>query len=215
MQRSVLFALIAFAVAAVAILVWRRPEPRPAGTVAVPAAPAEPRITQFYAAPPVLEAGGRASLCYGVESAGEVRLDPPAAVLSLSPNRCVEVAPARTTTYKLIARSDSGREAVATTTITVLRTAAPKQAPRAEEPSKKTVIEFFRAQPAEIHAGQTTTFCYAAGNATSVRIDPPVVDFALPTRGCFGYAPKATATYTLSASGPGGPASASVVVSVH
>jgi len=62
-------------VAAAAFSVACSRAPQPPSTQATPAKP-EVRITQFYAQP-VLARGEKTSLCYGVENAKTVKLDPP------------------------------------------------------------------------------------------------------------------------------------------
>jgi uncharacterized protein YecT (DUF1311 family) len=68
-----------------------------------PAAPSPVRITQFYASPPNPVEGQKTLVCYGVENANEVRIDPPVDRVWPSPNRCLETTTSRTVTYTLTA----------------------------------------------------------------------------------------------------------------
>ncbi|MCU1234919.1 MAG: hypothetical protein JWP63_2886 [Candidatus Solibacter sp.] len=72
------------------------------------------RITSFYASPGEIPRGGHANLCYGVNGAKQVRLDPPEAAVWPSQTRCVQVTPHADTTYKLTAE-DAGGHAVSQT----------------------------------------------------------------------------------------------------
>ncbi|HEV3374868.1 MAG TPA: hypothetical protein VG051_04135 [Candidatus Acidoferrum sp.] len=58
-------------------------------------------IQMFYASPGVIRRGESTRLCYGVSNAKAVKLDPQSNPVWPSHSRCVEVAPAKTTTYTL------------------------------------------------------------------------------------------------------------------
>src|ERR1700720_1370099 len=66
------------------------------------------RITQFYADSSSVARGQRVLLCYGVENAKTVRLDPPGQELSAALARCVEATPSADTTYTLPAGGADG-----------------------------------------------------------------------------------------------------------
>lgn len=67
-------------------------------------------ILQFYASPPLIRRGETAALCYGVSNAKAVRIEPaPIGGVWPSLNRCVEVAPAKNTSYSLTATDASGQ----------------------------------------------------------------------------------------------------------
>jgi hypothetical protein len=63
----------------------------------------ELRILDFYASPAVIPPGGRASICYGVNNAKKVRIEPPVEEIWPAQSHCLEVAPRKDTGYKLIA----------------------------------------------------------------------------------------------------------------
>jgi hypothetical protein len=67
------------------------------------------KILSFYAMPPVIHRGDEVDMCYGVSNAKSVKLDPPE-VASMFPslNRCVKVAPKKTTTYTFTADDGKG-----------------------------------------------------------------------------------------------------------
>lgn len=69
------------------------------------------KIISFYASPGMLARGERALLCYGVENATAVRLEPPVDRVWPSLSRCVEVAPNQDTRYTLTAQDAEGHTA--------------------------------------------------------------------------------------------------------
>ncbi len=77
------------------------------------------KILDFYAAPGTIRRGQQATICYGVNAANHVRIDPPVEDIHPAVSHCVQVAPARTTDYKLTAQDRSGHTATAMLTITV------------------------------------------------------------------------------------------------
>jgi hypothetical protein len=66
------------------------------------------KITSFYASPGEIRRGEHANLCYGVNGAKQVRLEPHEAEVWPSQTRCVQVAPRADTTYKLTAEDAKG-----------------------------------------------------------------------------------------------------------
>ena len=66
------------------------------------------KIIMFYGAPGVVDAGESASICYGVQNAKSVRIDPPIKELGPTFNRCVEASPIRDTRYTLTAEDGAG-----------------------------------------------------------------------------------------------------------
>jgi hypothetical protein len=67
------------------------------------------KIIMFYAAPGVVNEGETASICYGVQNAKSVRIEPRIAELRPTFNRCLEVSPARDTRYTLTAEDGAGK----------------------------------------------------------------------------------------------------------
>jgi hypothetical protein len=62
----------------------------------------------FSADTGVLERGQHTQLCYGVTNAKSVKLDPPIAELKPTYRNCLEIAPAKTTTYTITADDGKG-----------------------------------------------------------------------------------------------------------
>lgn len=77
-------------------------------------------IMNFYAAPGAIHRGDSAEICYGVSNAKTVDVSPrlPEATWP-SLNRCIAVAPKKTTTYTLTALDAKGQEKSATLTLEV------------------------------------------------------------------------------------------------
>ncbi len=67
------------------------------------------RVLHFYSPTAILTEGDHATICYGVVNAKSVRLEPPVEGVSVSLNRCVEVAPEQDTRYTLFAEGNDGR----------------------------------------------------------------------------------------------------------
>jgi hypothetical protein len=66
------------------------------------------KILDFYASPPSVRLGQPATICYGVNAAESVRLDPPVEQLHPAVSHCFQVAPRRDTEYKLIVADRAG-----------------------------------------------------------------------------------------------------------
>jgi hypothetical protein len=77
------------------------------------------KILDFYAAPRTIHPGERSTICYGVNAADRVRIDPPVEEIRPAISRCIQVAPAQTTDYKLSAQDRAGHTATASLTIKV------------------------------------------------------------------------------------------------
>ena len=161
------------------------------------------KILQFYATPDQIFVGDQALICYGVEDATSVRIDPEVDRVSAALSRCVAVSPKRDTTYKLTATSQSGEQSVKTLRIAVKP--IPRPAP---------VILSFTAAEAKINPGGSTKLCFRVDNAISVRVDPPVQELGAAVSGCFVVAPQKTTTYSLIAEGGGKPVRKQVTVTV-
>lgn len=171
-------------------------------TESAPVPPPAAGITQFYASPATVAKGGRSLLCYGVEAAASVRLDPPVEAITPSLARCIELHPTATTTYTLYAKNRAGAEVSQSVTVTV----DPKlREPAAAAPSSGLIL-FFTAVQTRLPKGATATLCYGVKGASSVSIEPAVSPGALAVsdRMCLQTKPEATATYTLTAKSASG-----------
>ncbi len=187
----------------------RKPPAKP-GLSANSPPPAEARIVAFYAYPGSIARGDRSKLCYIVENAKSVRIEPAAPGRTPATNWCFQVSPLHDTEYRLKAETPDGR---ILSEKLVLRVRAPGEpAPTAPAGPR---IEYFRADRSEVAPGATVTFCFAVIDAEEVNITPAIVPFDLPPRGCFAYAPKETGAYTLSARSSAGSATSSLVIRVR
>lgn len=77
-------------------------------------------IMGFYASPGLIRRGDTAQLCYGVANAQSVKIEPETnRALWPSVNRCIEIAPKKTTTYTLTAEDGHRKSKTATLTVEV------------------------------------------------------------------------------------------------
>jgi hypothetical protein len=77
------------------------------------------KILSFYAIPGTIRRGGHANICYGVYGAKSVRLEPALQELRPAIEYCFQVAPSRSTEYKLFVEDDSGHTAKQSFTLQV------------------------------------------------------------------------------------------------
>jgi len=161
------------------------------------------RITQLYATKVRITHGEKTMLCYGVENAKSVRFAPVVADVWPAMARCVEVAPAQTTTYTFTAEDASGHSA--------------SQSIRIEVGAPGPKIVDVTVNKLSVSAGELVTICYEARNANHADISPG--EFKRPpdpNRGCFSDRPRTTTTYRVKVTGAGGQADTQkVTVTVH
>jgi len=163
---------------------WETPRPQKQ------VAPAPVRITQFYAAPANPPKGEKTLVCYGVENATEVQLDPAVEKVWPSISRCFDLVPAKEMTLTLTATRGAERVSQSTT----IRPGAP--AVKIIEVSINRI---------DVARGQTVTVCYKTKNAKTVTIEPGSwIEPHSPEAGCVAHHPQQTTTYTVTATGPGG-----------
>ena len=80
----------------------------------------ELKITQFYASKPEAARGESVLVCYGVENARAVRIEPAIEQQLIPlPVKCFPFTPQRTTTLKLVAEGEKGGEVTASVTVKV------------------------------------------------------------------------------------------------
>jgi hypothetical protein len=158
---------------------------RPAATV--PDSPKTARITQFYAREPVLPRGEKTMLCYGVENAKTVRIQPPVDRVWPAISRCFDIGPSAATTYTLTAEGED-RQPVTQSLTVQIGSALPK------------IIEVV-VSSLSVHAGEEIRVCYKVKNAKSVKIAPGMLlNVPTPEHGCIVDKPAKTTTYTVKAS---------------
>lgn len=154
------------------------------------------KILQFYAREASLTEGTPSVICYGVLNARSVRIEPPVEGVSVSPNRCVEVAPERDTRYTLTAEGSDGH----TVSESFLLPVKPDVA-------ALPGITSFRIEDhkPDYRGRQVFLISFGARNAEAVDIDPPAFStlHGAPY-GRFYVAPEKTTTYTLTVTGKRG-----------
>jgi phospholipase C len=169
-------------------------------TVSAPAL--TPTVT-ISASPASITSGGSSTLTVAATNASQVTLSgSDGTTYTLSATGGTQaVSPAATTTYTATA-TGSGASVTASTIITV----TPNPAPTIQ----------ITANPTSISSGSSTTLTVTAVNATQVTISgSDGSSYSLKDSGGTQVVnPASTATYTASASGPGGTASAMVTVTV-
>jgi len=153
-------------------------------------ASATPRITQFWAVDANLPRGETTRLCYGVEDAKAVRIEPGVKRLYPALTHCFEVAPQRTTTYKLIAQGADG--SIATQSVIVRL-----------GPPRARIIEV-SVNKLQVAPGERVVVCYKAQNAISTDIHPgKFVTTRSPAHACVQDFPRVTTAYTVTITGAG------------
>lgn len=151
------------------------------------------KILNFYASPATMEKGSDVLLCYGVEGASWVKLDPPVEQLTPALSRCFQVKPEATTEYTLSVEGASQK-----TTVTVTP-AQPKSAA-----SRKELIKYFVAAPHEVSAGEKVTICYGVQDTKAVKLTPSSQEHKPSDKICFTETVNATTAFRLTATGNDG-----------
>ncbi len=160
--------------------------------------PKEPvKITHFYASRGTLTRGEETMICYGVENADKVTIDPKIRVLQPGFNRCFSFAPAKTTIYTLTAIGAGGQ----TTEKLAVQVLPPRK--KQAKPATPPLITTFVADRTSVAKGARVTLCYALENVATVAIDPPVLALE-PVGRCFTVTAEKTTTYRLRATGKQG-----------
>ncbi len=142
------------------------------------------KITQFYAADKLVPRGMKGSLCYGVENAAKLELNPAVEELWPAAARCFEVSPKVKTTYTLTAVGDDGSRESKTVDITV---GAPP--PRLYDLWVNSV---------DVRKGEGVRVCFKVENVSSVKVSPGKLD---ATGKCLNDTPSKTTTYKITALG--------------
>lgn len=116
------------------------------------------KLIHFYASPAELERGDHAVVCYGVENAVAVKLDPPVEEVRPSWNRCIAVSPDKTTTYHFTATGKKGEEVSAEFTLPVV--------------PPPPFIAMFSTSERKIKRGEFFTICYGVEHGPSRTTKP-------------------------------------------
>jgi hypothetical protein len=146
--------------------------------------PVHAKITEFKANPDVIAAGIGGKLCYGVENATKLDVDPPVETLLPASERCFDIAPKQTTTYTLTAYSADG--------------ATEKKSVEVKVKAPQPRVSDLRARPITIKRGRAVKVCFKVANAKSVNVKPGKLD---RKTNCVTDYPKKTTTYTVTAKG--------------
>jgi hypothetical protein len=138
--------------------------------------------------------GESALLCYGVENAVKVSINPPVEQLSPSLTRCFEVKPVAATTYTLTAEGKGGDKV--SQSVKLESGAARAAAPRLFDLSiNKTAVA----------RGEKVSFCFKASNAVEVTGSPgEFLRKGNVSSDCLMHEPSRTTTYTITVTGRDG-----------
>lgn len=147
-------------------------------------------ILQFYANTGDMTEGEHAVLCYGVERARAVRLEPEVETLRPSLNRCIAVEPAATTTYTLIAEGFDGRKVSESVTVNV-------------HPAPPEIV-FFATSEKQIRRGEPFTLCYGMKHAAAARLEPVGMRLSPGPKVCVRMFPAQTTSFSLVAADDSG-----------
>lgn len=143
-----------------------------------------PNITQFKAVPELVPAGITGKLCYGVENATSIDINPHVEAVLPASDRCIDIMPTANTTYTLTAYGVDGVKK--TQSVVVKVGPAP---PRLSD---------LVARPTEVSRGGLVKVCFKAQHATSVKVSPGRLD---RKTNCLTDRPRKTTTYRISALG--------------
>ena len=178
------------AVAAGAVVLTQCASPEKKAAAPAPPAGEGARITQLYTTSAQVARGEKALVCYGVENAKTVWMEPPRQELSAALSRCVEVFPTADTTYKLTAEGPDGGQVTRELKVAV-------GAPRAK-------IVNVNVSALEVKAGELVSVCYTVEHAKAVTIEPIGFRGGAAGKGCATDQPRKSREYTISALGADG-----------
>jgi hypothetical protein len=161
---------------------------RPVTVNVVPRPPApKPKIVDFQVRPMKIHQGETVTLSWNVEGATLIVLNPLGLEKDPRLYQSQTHTPDTTTTYILKAKNASGDVATKSVTVQVV-------------PATTSIAEIaaFRAKPAEILTGQSSTLSWSVGNAASVEVTN-VPGGPFKQHDSVKVTPTATTTYTLTA----------------
>ncbi len=192
-MRPAIYVTLAVALAACS------PAPPPATKASLPP---PVKILQFYAWPAMIARGDRTLLCYGVEGAALVRLDPALEEIGPSRARCINAKPAVSTRYTLYAKSRTGEEV--SQQIEVVIDPHQRSTVSSASQSGGLILFFSAGVHGKVPQGTEVPLCYGVKGAAAVSLSPPVMSL-VPSDGiCFQVTPSATTDYVLTATSPSG-----------
>ncbi len=182
--------LLRIVVAAAAVTLTQCASTEKKAGVSAPPPDNSARITQLYTTSAQVARGEKALVCYGVENAKTVWMEPPRQELSAALSRCVEVFPTADTTYKLTAEGPDGKQVTRELKVAV-------GAPRAR-------IVNVNVSALEVKAGELVSVCYTVEHAKAVTIEPIGFRGGAAGKGCATDQPRKSREYTISALGADG-----------
>ena len=182
------------------------PAPPAAQKPPAEAKPAPPKVTQFYASPGAVAKGEEVTMCYGVENAESVRLEPHVRDIKPARNRCFSFAPKKSAIYKLVAEGPGG-QASAELAIKV------EPAQRSSR-NRSSLITAYLASSTRIRKGEPVTLCYSVEGVESISLEPPLLELDAYSK-CFHVRPETTTTYTIIAKGKGRTERKSITITVE
>jgi hypothetical protein len=144
-------------------------------------APAPVKITQFQVTPALIPKGIPGKLCYGVENAARLDMNPPVEELLPSAERCIDIAPAQATTYTLTAYGADGGKVSKSLEVRV-----GNPPPRLSELS---------ATPTEAKRGTQVVVCFKAENARDIKVSKGKLT---PGKNCLTDRPTRTTSYKIT-----------------
>jgi hypothetical protein len=123
-------------------------------------------------------------LCYGVENAAKLELNPPSQDVWPSMARCFEVSPTQKTTFTLTAYGEDGSKDVKSVDVKV-----------GGEPPR---LYDLQVNSLDVHPGDLVRVCFKTENATTVKASPGKLAKGL---NCLNDNPRKTTTYRIVAYG--------------
>jgi hypothetical protein len=147
-------------------------------------APSHAQITELKADPSFIASGVTARLCYGVENATRLELNPRVEPILPASNNCIDVSPKETTVYTLTAYGADNKPETREVQLKV----GPPQ-PRVAD---------LTATPKSVKTGRKVEVCFKVQNAKSVTARPGKFDRSV---NCIIDYPKKTTTYRVTAHG--------------
>jgi hypothetical protein len=153
-----------------------------------------PRVMSFSVDPATVPANGQAQLCYEVENAISVTIEPNIGERKPATKECLTVTAEKTTTYTLTAIGPDGKTTTQVVTLTVdvpaLARIARFEVSRDNGPGGANDVQF--------------RLCYEVRNAQHAEIDNNGGAVVLDEPHCQRIKPEQVTTYTLSATGSDG-----------
>lgn len=150
-----------------------------------------PKIVEFSVRPQRITRGASVSVCFKVENASSVDIQPEVAK-SRAAEDCVQQRPRVTTTYVITAFNDAG-----------LKSQPRQDTVTVDEPPplKHARILFFKASSQQINQGETIELCYGVADANTTAISPPGREVPSVENNCIKHRPRESGTYTLKTTG--------------